>query len=682
MTLRLFMTAKQSLARAIGSALAGKTRELQKRDDHFRIAQSDGRVDLVTWCGGHLLEMAPPEFYDERYQKWRLEDLPVIPESWQSREVDPRKRPDLARQLAFIRQSLQQVSVVVHGGDPDREGQWLIDEILNHCQYEGPVQRLLLPSLNWRLLRSAIKNFETTPLDNLQFKSLSISARTRSRIDWLYGMNMTRAYTLLGRHAGYEDVLTVGRVQTPLLGLVVKRDESIEAFTAKDHFSLEAKFRKGEDYCHGLFNSNEITSSDVNNKEALELLAKSLHGAPATLSSREQQHHFESPPLLLDLSTLQIECSEAFGYSAVEVLKIAKRLYEDFHLITYPLTDCRYAPEKSRDEAELVLEVIVENISSHDKNLKHILQNADVWRKSSVWDNSKLTQHHGIMPTAHKIADKKITEQEWKVYEFIVRYYSAQFFPDSETKEDHLIFDVSGYEFNAYKKTIIEKGWKVIIPDESVEKISVHKFPEWFAKDDLLCENLEIRRHKSIPPSRFTEASLISAMKHINSFVEDKNILQQLRLSGGIGTEATRAYMIDGLFKRGYLIKGYKSIYSSGIGRDLIRALPSEAVSVDMAALWEEDLSRMERLSSEEAEKASKNLMNEVQQKVRDYVLQAQQKKNIPVHSPEEILGLQHEQKHHCPRCHSVMQLKNGRYGAFWGCSAYPACDYTARWTD
>lgn len=656
---RLFITAKQSVARAIGSALAGKARQLEKREDHFCIARADGQVDVLTWCGGHLLEMAPPEFYDARYRKWRLEDLPVIPERWQWLEADTHNHPDLARQLGFIRQSLKQASVVVHAGDPDREGQWLIDEILSHCQYEGPVQRLLLTSLNWRLLRSLLKTFEEAPLNNQRFRSLSISARTRSRIDWLYGMNMTRAYTLLGKHAGYEDVLSVGRVQTPLLGLVVKRDESIEGFVSQYHYSLEAKFRKNEDYCHAVLRVDENTTDKVNSKDALESLAESFRGMPAAVTRREQQHHFQSPPLLLDLSALQVECSDIFGYSGVDVIKIAKRLYEEFHLISYPLTDCRYAPEKFKSEAELVLEAVIENIAGHEKNIKSVLQQADVWRRSSVWDDSKLTQHYGIMPTAKKLDEKKPVEQERNVYELIVRYYAAQFFPDAESLEDEIDFSVNSHYFHAHKKSILNQGWKKIVPGEPVEKPVSRDFPLWAVDDGLHCESVEIKRHKSIPPSRFTEAGLMST---------------------GIGTEITRAHMIDTLFKRGYLIKGNKSIYSSGIGRDLIRALPVEAVSVDMTASWEQELSRMEGMSPEEAETASEILMKDVENRIRNFISEAQQKKNIEVHSPDEILGIEKKPKHHCPRCHSVLQLKNGRYGNFWGCSAYPACEYTARW--
>jgi len=676
---RLFITAKQSVARAIGSALAGKARELEKREDHFRIIRADGELDLLTWCGGHLLEMAPPHFYDGKYKKWRLEDLPVIPEGWRWVEADAQEHPDLARQLGFIRQSLPQVSVVIHAGDPDREGQWLIDEVLLYSDYSGPVQRLRLKDLNWRLLRSALKVFEGAPPDNQHFKTLSITARTRSRIDWLYGMNMTRAYTLLGKHAGYENVLSVGRVQTPLLGMVVKRDESIECFTPQYHYGLEAKFRKAEAFCYATLRFDEKLSIDAKNKDAMELLVNGLRGKPARLARREKQHHFQSPPLLLDLSTLQIECSEVFGYSGIEVLKIAKRLYEEFHLITYPLTDCRYAPEKFREHADIVLEAVIENISTHGKHLKPMLEKSDVWRRSAVWNNSKLTQHYGIMPTDHKLDEKILLEKERNVYELIIRYYAAQFFPDLETLEDESVFFVNGYYFHAHKNSIVERGWRVVIPDAMMEKMDFTDFPSWAVGDDVLCENVEIKIHKSIPPPRFTEASLMAAMKEIAPFIENKEVLHRFDSSDGIGTEVTRAHMIDTLFKRGYLIKGNKSIYSSGIGRDLIRALPAEAVSVDMTALWEKELSRIETMSIQDAEKIAENLMREVEDRIRYFIFQAQQKKNITVHSPDEILGIEHQARHHCPRCHSVLQLRNGRYGPFWGCSAYPACEYTAR---
>jgi len=658
---RLFITGKQSVARAIGSALAGNTRELERKENHFRIVRADGEVDWITWCGGHLVEMAPPELYDARYRKWRLEDLPILPAPWKWVEADPQKHPDQARQLAYIRQALEQASTVVHAGDPDREGQWRVDEVLSYCGYAGPVQRLLLPNLNGRFLRSALKAFEEASPDNQAFSGLSLSARTRSRIDWLYGLNMTRAYTLLGKHAGYGEVLSVGRMQTPLLGLVVQRDASIETFSPQPFYHLEAKFRKEEEYCHAVLQPDEKKYEHLNDEKLLEALVKTLEGRPAKLASREHHYHFESPPLLLDLSSLQIEGSRVLGYSGVEIIKIAKRLYEEFHLITYPLTDCRYAPEKLRLEADAVLDAVNKNLLLGKKNTIPMIPSADVWRQSAVWDNSKLTQHCGMMPTNHLLEERNLSEQEFDVYELIVRYYLCQFFPPSEEFEEDLVFTVGDYDFKSRKVSVVSQGWKQVISYGEASPRLSRKFPQWQAGDDVACESLEIKRHKTTPAARYTESELISAE---------------------IGTGAARAHMIESLFKRGYMIKGNKSIYSSGIGRDLIRALPAEAVLMDMSALWEQELTRIESLSRSDAEKAAEILMQKVEDKIRDFILQAQKKKNIEVHTPEEILGLEKNPKHHCPRCHSVLQLRKGRYGDFWGCSAYPACVFTARWVD
>jgi DNA topoisomerase-3 len=671
---RLFIATKQSVARAIGAALAGQVRELEKREDHFRFAHAVGAEDWITWCGGRLLELAAPESYDPRYRSWRLEDLPIIPPHWQWLEPDPHQHPDRARQLEFIRRALKQAAVVVHAGDPDREGQALIDEILAHCEYRGPVQRLLLTSLNWRAVRDGIKKHEEDPLDNEAFRSLSVSARCRSRADWLYGMNMTRAYTLLGRHGGFQEVLSVGRVQTPLLALVVKRDESIESFIAEDRYDLEAKFTRDERYCHATLCDGESCK-----KEDLERLLESLRGKTAVLDKKEKQHHFQSPPLLLDLSALQIAASEILGYSAVEVINIARCLYEEYHLISYPMTDCRYAPEKYRLDADPVLEAVIDNIPAEEKNLKRLLQRADTWRQSSTWDDSKLAQHHGIIPLAHKLDGKALTEQEWRVYQLIVCHYAAQFFPDLEITEDIFSFCVEGYRFSKNKKYTVEAGWTSLLPGSNPEKNSPQDLPDWSAGDALVCEDLDIRRHKTRPPARFTEASLMSAMKQIMPYIENREVAQKLHLSDGLGTDVTRAYMMDTLFRRGYLLKGNKSIYSSGVGRDLIRSLPADAVSVDMTAMWERRLLEIAQLPVVEAEKAAQLFMQEVEEKIKEFIHQARQKKHIPVHSPEDILGLEQADKHRCPKCHSVLRLRSGRYGSFWGCSAYPACTYTAR---
>src|SRR5690606_31155147 len=205
---------------------------------------------------------------------------------------------------------------------------------------------------------------------------------------------------------------------------------------------------------------------------------------------------------------------------------------------------------------------------------------------------------------------------------------------------------------------------------------------DWKINEDLICEDINIKRYKTLPPCRFTEATLISAMKHITPFIKNGEILQRLHSTEGIGTSVTRAHMIDTLFKRGYLIKGNKSIFSSGVGRDLIRALPEEAKSVDMTALWEQELYRIEKLPARDADEAAKNLIIEVENCTRNFISEAQQKKNIEMHSPDEVLNIKREKKHYCPRCHSVLVLRNGRYGSFWGCSAYPGCEYTSRWID
>lgn len=687
--MRLFITTRVSHARALAQALSAlhgssHKRPLSKQADHFSVGQESSGLDVVTWCGGHWLELAAPEVYDARYRQWRLEDLPILPSGrpprWQMVEAGEGRSgraAELKRQAQFIGQALPRAHSVVHAGDPDREGQWQIDEMLDYWKERGvlfrePVQRLLLKDLNLRALRAALKHFEAQPVDNTAFYSLSISARTRSRADWLYGLNMTRAYTLLGRHGGHEDMLSVGRVQTALLALVVKRDEQIEQFVPEPLHHLRIKLVRGDDYCYGEYAS--VADGPTENKP-LQVLAEKLRGKMFRLQERDTRHHVESPPLPLDLSSLQIECAERLGYSGMEVIRIARALYEEHHLISYPLSDCRYLPEKNRQEAEAVLEAVASNL----KSMEVFLKQADTWRSGRAWDNERLSHHHAIVPSAHVLESGALSEEEQRVYELVVRYYLAQFYPDAESLEEKLVFIADGETFVASRWQDTQSGWKQLLfpPAAAVRTVPL---PDWPEGTEVPCEDWEIRESKTRPLPRFTEASLLQAMAHIAPFVSSEEVRSRLQERDGLGTESTRARMLDTLCQRGYLIRGKRHIFSAPIGRDLIHALPAAATAVEMTALWEQQLSHMARLPAQEAEAMAGNFLAEVQRSVEQFIAEAKQKKNIVVNSADDILGIQQEKKFHCPKCASVLRLRHGPYGDFWGCSAYPACSFATKY--
>lgn len=662
----------RAIARALSSRLHSSAQTpLEKADAYFQVGR-----DCVTWTGGHLLELAGPEAYDETYRQWRLDQLPIIPRQTRQQQWLYLERPSRVAQLAVIRDLLTQADSVVHAGDPDREGQWMVDEVLEHLHNTQPVWRMLVQDLNSNAMRKVLLALEKTPQPNADFKSLAISARARSQADWLYGLNMTRAYTLLGRHSGYDRVLSVGRVQTALLALVVQRDEMIENFHPQHYVELRVKFRHEADmaflkapmteaeYCYADWKGNN--HADTALYQAVE---NKIRGKLGEVVQRDVQHHAVMPPLPFNLSTLQIECALHFGYSAVEVIEICQCLYEEFHLITYPRSDCRYLPEHAVEEANEILEAVQKNFASSDFFSKSAVGSADTWHRSACWDNKKIKAHHAIVPTDRRVDSKLLTESQRQVYQLISQYYVAQFFGDKLSTETNLVFNVAGEEFIVSRTQVTDAGWQRVIPElsesSSVENLR-HVLPSWQVGDRIRCEDVDIRDKKTRPPLRFTDASLMAAMTSVTPQDMD-----------GLGTESTRGNIIENLFKRGYLMKGSRNIFSTPLGRDLVHALPVQATQVEMTVRWEKTLHQIVDMEAVAADRVAEQFMDDVERQLAVFMEHARQQKNMALTSADKILGIETDITFHCPKCQSLLVLREGKNGDFWGCSAYPQCRYT-----
>ncbi|MGF1720226.1 DNA topoisomerase III [Vibrio kyushuensis] len=584
---RLFIAEKPSLGRAIAAALPSP----QKKDQGFVRC---GNGDIVTWCIGHLLEQVEPDAYDDRYKKWNLADLPIVPDQWQLR---PRKTS--SKQLTVIRKLLKEATSIVHAGDPDREGQLLVDEVLDYCKVgkrkKEAAQRLLISDLNLPAVKRAISSMRS----NRDFIPLSISALARSRADWLYGMNMTRAYTLLGQKAGYQGVLSVGRVQTPVLGLVVRRDEEIENFVSKDYFTLDAMIPyqdatkpfdivakwKPSEACEPW----QDEEGRILNRRLVENVAQRIANQPAAVTKSEQKKTKQFSPLPYSLSSLQIDAAKRFGMSAQQVLDTCQSLYEKHKLITYPRSDSRYLPAEHYGQAAVVTQAIANNA----KELSEAVNNANLSIKSKAWNDKKVDAHHAIIPTPKKASINSLSAYEMKIYLQIARQYLMQFYPEAVYAESKLEFDIAGGVFIAKGKQLIEAGWKVLMGKSDNEDSSIDTVPAIPKGTELICREGVIHDRKTEPPKHFTEATLLQAMTGIARFVEDKSLKGILKETDGLGTEATRAGILDTLFKRQLLVRQGKSIMGSGAGRGLIHALPKESTFPDMTAHWEHQLQGM-----------------------------------------------------------------------------------------
>ena len=583
--MRLFIAEKPSLARAIADVLP---KPHQRADGFIKC----GDNDVVTWCVGHLLEQAEPDAYDPKFKQWRLEHLPIIPEKWQ---LLPRK--NVKKQLSVVERLIHQADILVNAGDPDREGQLLVDEVFSYANLSAEkrdqIQRCLISDLNPSAVEKAVKKLQP----NRNFIPLATSALARARADWLYGINMTRAYTIRGRQAGYDGVLSVGRVQTPVLGLIVRRDLDIEHFRPKDFFEVLAWINpdKTSEKPAALFSAlwqpskacEDYQDEDgrVLSKGLAENVVKRIADQPAEVTEYKDVREKETAPLPYSLSALQIDAAKRFGLSAQAVLDTCQRLYETHRLITYPRSDCRYLPEEHFAERHNVLNAI----SVHCEAYQTLPNVVDTNQRNRCWNDKKVEAHHAIIPTAKNRA-ANLTLEEHNVYGLIARQYLMQFCSDAEYRKSKITLNIAGGTFIAQARNLQTAGWKELLGKEDDTENQEPLLPIVKKGQILHCERGEVIAKKTQPPKPFTDATLLSAMTGIARFVQDKELKKILRETDGLGTEATRAGIIELLFKRGFLTKKGRNIHSTETGRILIQALPDIATQPDMTAHWESQL--------------------------------------------------------------------------------------------
>lgn len=598
----LYIAEKPSLGRAIADVLP----KPHKKGDGF-IEAANG--DCVSWCVGHLLEQAEPDAYNPEFKAWKFEHLPIVPDKWQLKP-----KAATRSQLSVLKRLVKQANTLVNAGDPDREGQLLVDEVIAYLGVTGDklhqTQRLLISDLNPQAVKRALTQLRS----NREFIPLSTSALARSRADWLYGMNMTRAYTIQGKKVGYQGVLSVGRVQTPLLGLVVRRDEEIANFQSKPFYEVLAHLvtQKQETFC-AKWQPSEACQPYMD--EEGRVLARGLaqnvvsriSDKPALVTQLVAKDKKQHPPLPYSLSALQIDAAKRFGMSAKDVLDTCQSLYERHKLITYPRSDSRYLPVEQHNLSPLVLKAISDGAAE-------LLQGADapdLRLKSKAWDDKKVDAHHAIVPTEKTANLSSLSQRERQLYLHIARQYLAQFYPAYCYSETTVQVTIEGGLFNTKARQDKSLGWKQLFArqEPNGSKASGNTSTEESAgKDDeendefigqlpplklgqaLHCTRGELLEKNTQPPKAFTDATLLSAMTGISRYVTDPEIRKILKETDGLGTEATRAGIIELLFKRGFLQRLGKSIVSTDVGKGLINSLPLSATTPDMTALWEASL--------------------------------------------------------------------------------------------
>lgn len=589
--MKLYIAEKPSLGRAIATALP----KPHKNEGGFiRV----GNGDCVSWCIGHLLEQAEPHVYNPDYKQWRLDHLPIVPPQWQLQA-----KPTTKKQLGVLKKLVKQADQLVHAGDPDREGQLLVDQVIDYLGVTGSkrdtITRCLINDLNMSAVKRALAKLE----QNKNFIPLSTSALARARADWLYGINMTRAYTLQGRKVGYDGVLSVGRVQTPVLGLVVRRDQEIEAFVSKPFYEVVAHLETAsKENFTAKWQPSEAcqpymdAEGRVLNKALAENVVSRITDKPAIVKSVARKKKTQAPPLLYNLSALQIDAARVCGMTAKQVLDTCQTLYERHKLVTYPRSDCRYLPVEQFQQAPNVVAVIANNSAA----LKSAATQADTGLKSKAWNDNKVQAHHAIIPTEKKTDLSTLGRGERRVYELIARQYLYQFYPKHEYAETRVEVVIEGGLFVAQARETLAQGWKDLLATNTAklrrndqgrqqeERAAIDSaLPALKKGDPLHCSKGELLEKHTQPPKYFTDATLLAAMTGIARFVKNAELRKILKDTDGLGTEATRAGIIELLFTRGFLRRERKQIHSTSAGRGLIKALPETATTPDMTAHWE-----------------------------------------------------------------------------------------------
>ncbi len=658
--MRLFIAEKPSVAKAIATELG-----IKKRDKSSYTCGSD----TVTYCIGHMLELAEPDEYtpddvptNGKGQKiWRVDELPIIPQRW---KLLP--KTDTKAQLTVIRNLLKKADAVVNAGDPDREGQLLVDELLELYQFKGTVLRYWSSAVDAVSVKRALSGLQP----NIQYRGWADAARGRQRADWLVGMNLSRAYTLRAKRGGMLATLTIGRVQTPTLALVVERDRQIEAFKPIPFHTIHATF----DTPNGSFAAkwsprDEQPGLDPQGRLVDTAVADQLISAfdnqPAAVLSCDRIPKKKQHPLTFSNSDITLLASNKYGYSAEEVLNTCQSLYETHKLTSYPRTDCAYLPESQHSDAPEILAAIRSNLPGAS------VEGADPSIRSKTWNDKKISAHHGIIPTRQEMDLSLLTEKESNIYNLIVSAYLAQFYPLHEYMQTTISLQIGEQIFTASGNVITVNGWRDVYQNQKEDKEDQQSLPMLAPGDSVLCSQASRKDAKTKPPARFTDGTLMIAMENIHKFTSDPKIKKILRDGDGIGMPSTRSKIISELQRRGYLELKGKKLISTPFGRSMIDALPEVVKSPALTALYERLLSAIEQ-----EEKSLEDFVPGQIQFVSEQVKNANNG-SIILQGTERI---EISDVHHCTHCGSGLVRKRSRKskkggGFFWGCSNYPACD-------
>lgn len=575
---------KPSVAREIADVLGAKL----KKNGYI-----EGNGYQVTWTFGHLCTLKEPHDYDPRWRVWALSTLPMMPPRFGIKLIE---NETYKAQFQVIEQLMQNADMIVNCGDAGQEGELIQRWVMQKARAKCPVKRLWISSLTEEAIREGFNHLE----DSSKFQHLYEAGLCRAIGDWLLGMNATRLYSLKygGGYSRERKVLSIGRVQTPTLALIVNRQNEIDNFKPEPYWELKTLYRDT------LFSS---TRGKFKLKEDGEKLLEMVKGSDFVITDIAEKKGKEFAPRLFDLTSLQVECNKRFGFSADETLKLIQSLYEK-KVTTYPRVDTTFLSDDIYPKVPKTLEGLVAY-----KEFTDPLRGKKLPKGKRVFDNSKVTDHHAIIPTG--VPATNLSQQEMMVYDLVARRFIAEFYPDCEISTTTVLGKVADIEFKASGKQILKPGWRTVEQrpqpgigaqpqsaqtdgepqDENASDGAELKIMPNFVKGESGPHTPSLKETWTTPPKPYTEATLLRAMETAGKFVDNEELRDALK-ENGIGRPSTRAAIIETLFKRGYIRRERKSLFPTDTGRELISTIHEDLLkSAELTGIWERKLRQIER---------------------------------------------------------------------------------------
>lgn len=562
--MKLCITEKPSVAKDIAAILGANV----KRDGYY-----EGGEYKVTWTFGHLCTLKEPADYTDLWKRWSLGALPMLPQKFGIKLIE---QESIIRQFNVIKSLISEASEVINCGDAGQEGELIQRWVMQKAECKCPVQRLWISSLTDESIKEGFNSLKPQKdFDNLYYAGLS-----RAIGDWILGMNATRLYSL--KYSSSGNVLSIGRVQTPTLALIVQRQQEIVNFVPDDYWELKTQYRN--------VTFNVVSGKYKKEEEAQDALAK-IVGVPLTITDVSEKKGREAPLRLFDLTSLQVECNKKWGWTADETLKLIQSLYEK-KVTTYPRVDTTYLS----DDIYPKVPVILKQMTPYVNLVTPILENK-IPKSKKVFDNSKVTDHHAIIPTGQ--SPSSLVGDERKMYHLIALRFIAAFYPDCEFSSTTVLANVNEVKFKATGKIIVKSGWRDVYSD-AIDKISEedqgdNKILPHFDVAECGSHEPSLLKKATQPPKYYTEGSLLRAMESAGKMVEDEELREAMK-ENGIGRPSTRAAIIETLFKRRYIYRERKNILATQAGIDLIATINEELLkSAKLTGIWENKLRRIER---------------------------------------------------------------------------------------